>query len=58
VKDWTAIAKGAGLDVPAAELERIVAPLAALEDALGPLLQDLPPGLEPSLVFRAEEDDG
>jgi hypothetical protein len=58
VNDWRAIAEASGLDLPDAELERIVAPLAALEEALRPLVKDLPPELEPALAFRAEEDGG
>jgi hypothetical protein len=57
VKDWTAIARASGLDLPGGYLEEIVAPLEALEAALLPLFRDLPPELEPALAFRAEEDD-
>ena len=48
VKDWKAIAKGTGLNVPAEELERIEAPLNGLEEVFRPLVKDLPPDLEPA----------
>ena len=56
MKDWKAIAKACNPEMAAGELDRIVAPLAALEEAFRPLAKDLPPGLEPCLEFRAEEE--
>jgi hypothetical protein len=56
MKDWKAIAKAVAPEIPAADLDRIVAPLQALEDTFRPLVQDLPPDLEPSLEFGAEEE--
>ena len=57
VKDWTVIAKAAGLNIPAEELARIAAPLEALEETLRPLVKDLPPELEPAVEFRAEGEE-
>jgi hypothetical protein len=48
VKDWKALAKAGGLEIPAEELDRITGPLTALEDAFRPLVQDLPWDLEPA----------
>ena len=56
MKDWKALAKVANPDMPAAELERIGAPLDALEQAFRPLVKDLPPDLEPALLWMDEED--
>ncbi len=42
------IATAAGLAIPAAELDRIVPPLDALEAAFRPLVEDLPYDLEPA----------
>jgi hypothetical protein len=56
MKDWRAIAKARGLDLPAGELDRIAPPLEALEAAFRPLVRDLTPGIEPALEFSVEED--
>jgi len=55
-KDWRALAQARGLEIPAAELDRIAPALDALEQAFRPLAERLPPELEPSFLFRAEED--
>jgi hypothetical protein len=55
VKDWKAIAKGAGLDVPGPDLDRIIQALSGLDEAFRPLLTDLSPEIEPATVFHAEE---
>ena len=39
------------------ELDRVAAPLAALEEAFRPLLQDLTPDLEPDTALRLGEDE-
>jgi hypothetical protein len=57
VRDWKAIAEAAGLEISGPELERVAAPLQALEETLGPLFRELPHDLEPPLVFRADEED-
>jgi len=54
--NWQAMAQARGLEIPAAELERIAPALDALEQAFRPLADRLPPELEPSFLFRAEED--
>lgn len=56
MKDWKGIAKSAGLDIPPADVERVVAPLNGLEEAFRPLANCLPPELEPSSLFFAEEE--
>ena len=48
MKDWKAIAKANGLEVSGEELDRIVGPLAALEDSFRPLVQDLEAELDPA----------
>jgi hypothetical protein len=57
MKDWKAIAKAGSPEMPAADLQRIVAPLEALEAAFRPLVADLPPDLEPALELGVEEED-
>jgi hypothetical protein len=56
MKDWRAIAKAGNPEMPAGELDRIAAPLEALEETFRPLVKDLPPDLEPCLEFGAEEE--
>jgi len=56
VRDWRLIAKARGLEIPAHELDRIVPPLDALETAFRPLVEGLPPELEPATEFRIGED--
>ncbi len=56
MKDWKALAQARGLAIPAHELDRIVAPLEALEATFRPLIRDLTPDMEPSTCFRAEGD--
>jgi hypothetical protein len=57
MKDWKAIARALNPEIPATELDRIVAPLQALEETFRPLVKDLPPDLEPALELGAEEED-
>ena len=54
MKDWKALAQARGLAIPAHEMDRIVAPLEALEATFRPLIRDLTPEMEPSTFFRAE----
>lgn len=56
MKDWKAIALASGLEVSGEEMERIVAPLAALEKAFRPLTKDLPPELEPASGLCGQEE--
>lgn len=58
MKDWRAIAKASGVEIPAPDLDRIAPPLDALEAAFRPLVKDLTPDVEPSVEFRMEEDAG
>jgi hypothetical protein len=56
MKNWSAIAAAAGLDLPAAELERITRPLDGLETAFRPLAESLGFDDESAIVFDAAED--
>lgn len=56
MRNWKAIAQAANPDMPAAEIERIAAPLEALERIFRPLAEDLPPDLEPLLELGREEE--
>jgi hypothetical protein len=56
MRDWRAIAKVSSPEIPAGELDRIAAPLQALEETFRPLVKDLPPDLEPCLEFDAQEE--
>ena len=58
MKDWKAIAKAVGLNLPAEELNRIVAPLEVLEETFRPLAKDLPAELEPSTGIFGTEVEG
>ena len=52
MKNWAGIAQATGLTLSARELDRIVEPLAALEEALRPLVKQLTPDLEPDLELH------
>jgi hypothetical protein len=54
--DWISIAAAHNFDIPAADLDRAIKPLNALEESFRPLVKDLAPDLEPATAFRAEED--
>jgi hypothetical protein len=55
LKDWKAIAKGAGLELIGPDLDRIVQAQTALDEIFRPLLKDLGPEIEPATVFHAGE---
>jgi len=54
--DWSAIAKGRGIDIPPAEVERLSKPLDALEQVFRPLILDLTAELDPVTAFEPSED--
>ena len=56
MKDWTLIAKAAGLDIPAKDAGRIAQPLNALDETFRPMVRNLTPEMEPALSFRADEE--
>jgi hypothetical protein len=56
MKDWKAIARSAAVDIPEADVHRIVAPLDALEAVFRPLVKDLPPDVEPEFGLGVEEE--
>jgi len=56
VKDWKTIAKAGGMDIPAADLDRLTGPLDSLEETFRPLVKDLAPELEPAIGMRLEEE--
>jgi hypothetical protein len=56
MKDWKRLAEAHGLGLTAQELDRIAAPLAALEHTFGPLIHELTPDLEPDLELHLDED--
>jgi hypothetical protein len=55
--DWTVIAKGRGLNIPAQELAAIVPSLDALDESFRPLVRGLTPEVEPGAIFRPEEEN-
>jgi hypothetical protein len=56
MKDWSAIARAHGFDIPPTELARAASTLEMLEQAFRPLTKRLTPEMEPALLFRAEEE--
>ena len=56
MKDWSALAAASGLEIPSAQIERIVKPLEALEEAFRPLAAGLTFDAEPAVMFSAGED--
>jgi hypothetical protein len=55
MKDWKAIAKANGLDLPAQEMDKIADTLKNLDDAFRPLAHGLSPDIEPATGFQVEE---
>lgn len=56
MKDWKAIAKASGFDIPQKDIDRAIAPLEALDLVFRPLAAALTPDVEPATEFRAEDD--
>lgn len=56
MKDWKAIAQATIPELPARDLERLVEPLAALEETFRPLVADLTPDVEPATILQAERE--
>ena len=52
--DWAAVARARGLEIPEVEIERLVKPLAGLEEAFRPLLKGLTPLMEPDGELHLE----
>ena len=57
MKDYAAIAKAHAIPRLGAELEKIIAPLDALEEVFRPLVRDLTPDMEPAVTFSMEEEE-
>ena len=57
MKNWKTIAEASGIQIPPADLDRIAAPLNALEQTFRPLVANLSPELEPAVTFQAEEGE-
>ena len=55
MKDWTALAAASGIEIPPAEIARIVKPLESLEDAFRPLANSLTIDDEPALLLDPRE---
>ena len=56
-KDWKLIAQGLSLPIPAADLERTIAPLNALEAAFRPMAATLTPDVETSTIYTKSLED-
>jgi hypothetical protein len=56
MKDWSLIAKAAGLDIPAKEIARNSQPLNNLDEVFRPLANSLTPETEPAFSFRADQE--
>jgi hypothetical protein len=56
MKDWTAIARAAGLDIPAKDLSRAAQALNGLDEAFRPLAAVLTPDMEPAATFSADQE--
>jgi hypothetical protein len=57
MKDWNSLAKAHGLPLQGAELERVTAPLAALEEVFRPLVAALPHEVEPVIILSEKAVD-
>jgi hypothetical protein len=56
-RNWNDIAAGYGLDIPAADIDRMAPALDLLEAAFRPQVARLALDLEPVVIFRAGEDE-
>lgn len=56
MRDWKAIAKATMPGVPPEELDRLLPPLAALEETFRPLAQRLTPDVEPATALNLERE--
>lgn len=56
MQNWREIAQARDLGIPAQDVDRVVAPLQALEQAFRPLVLGLTPDMEPAYAFRAGGD--
>jgi hypothetical protein len=54
MKNWEAIAQAHGLNLSARDLERVVPPLAALEEVFRPLVKQLTPDMEPAVALHLD----
>lgn len=56
MRNWKALAKAQGIDIPAGELDRAVAPLDEMEEIFRSLIPELSPDIEPAYDVRLEVD--
>ena len=54
--DWEALAKARGLEIPPAEMDRVIEPLRALERRFRPLAAGLSFDLDPATTFCADPE--
>jgi hypothetical protein len=57
MRDWKAIAKARGIEIPAGDLDRTVEPLDEMEEIFRSLIPDLTPDIEPAFDVRLEGDE-
>ena len=57
MRDWKALAKAQGIDIPADELERAVTPLNEMEEIFRSLVPELTPETEPAFDVRLEAEE-
>ncbi len=56
VKDWRAIAQGCGFEILPSEIDRLIGPMDALEEAFRPLAANIPADLEPATTFHVDPE--
>ena len=56
MKDWSALAAASGINIPSAEMERMLKPLQGLEESFRPLANSLTIADEPAVLFDPTED--
>jgi hypothetical protein len=54
MRNWKAIAEARGIDIPAENLERTIAPLEEMEEIFRSLVSDLTPESEPAFEVHLE----
>lgn len=56
-RDWKLLAEALALEIPAPDIEKVSAPLDALEAAFRPLAAAIPHEVEPAVIFLCPEEE-
>jgi hypothetical protein len=57
MRNWKLIAEGVNLDIPAADLPKLVQTLEAMDTAFRPLAEAIPDEVEPAVIFHIQPEE-